>query len=141
VAQQTDISVIESILEKHTSSKGALINLIQEIQDVYGYFPEDAFSRLSKEIKVPLSHIYGVVTFYSQFHLEPRGKNVIRVCRGTACHVRGSSGITHTLGEHLGIGRGETTEDMQFTLDTGYRTSSMSMLSPENDIDGQAQIC
>jgi NADH-quinone oxidoreductase subunit E len=118
VAQQTDISGIEPILEKHATSKSALITVLQEIQDVYGYVPEDAFTRLSREIKVPLSRVYGVVTFYSQFYLEPRGKNVIRICRGTACHVRGSSGITHTLGEHLGIEQGETTEDMQFTLDT-----------------------
>ena len=118
MAQQIDISVIEPILQKHAAHEGALITMLQEIQDAYGYLPEEALTRLSKETKIPLSRIYGVVTFYSQFHLTPRGKNIIRMCRGTACHVRGSAVIMRTLGEHLGIGEGETTEDGKFTLET-----------------------
>ena len=118
MVQQTDISVIEPILQKYTAQEGALITMLQEIQDAYGYLPEEALTRLSKETRIPLSRIYGVVTFYSQFYLTPRGKNVIRLCRGTACHVRGSADILRTLEEHLGIGEGETTEDKQFTLET-----------------------
>lgn len=113
-----DLSVMEPILKSHGADRGGLITLLQGIQGTYGYLPEEALVRLSLEVKIPLSRIYGVVTFYSQFYLKPRGKNIVRVCRGTACHVRGSAVILRSVGEHLGVGEGETTEDMEFTLET-----------------------
>ncbi len=115
---QTDISVIEPILKSHGADQGALITLLQEVQKAYGYLPEEVLVHLSQETKIPLSRIYGVVTFYSQFYLTPRGKNIVRVCRGTACHVRGSAVIMRTIEGALGIGEGGTTDDMQFTLET-----------------------
>jgi len=92
--------------------------MLQDTQQVYGYLPESVLARLSREAKIPLSKIYGVVTFYTQFHLAPRGKNTVRVCRGTACHVRGSGSILKTLSQTLGINEGETTNDLQFSLET-----------------------
>ena len=92
--------------------------MLQETQKVYGYLPEEVLARLSREAKIPLSQIYGVVTFYAQFHLAPRGKNTVRVCRGTACYVRGSGSILKTLSQTLGINEGETTNDLQFSLET-----------------------
>jgi NADH-quinone oxidoreductase subunit E len=109
---------MEPILEKLTSHEGALIMLLQDIQDAYGYLPEDALARLGRETKIPLSQIYGVVTFYSQFYLEPRGRNIARICLGTACHVRGAPKVLDRAEETLGIKAGETTEDMRYTLET-----------------------
>lgn len=92
--------------------------MLQETQKVYGYLPEKVLARLSRETKIPLSKIYGVVTFYVQFHLTPRGRNTVRVCQGTVCHVCGCGSILRTLTQSLGINEGETTGDSQFSLET-----------------------
>ena len=117
VAQQTDLSILDPILERYRSQHGALMTLLQDVQKAYGYLPEPALERVSRDTQIPLSRIYGVVTFYSQFYLTPRGRNIIRVCEGTACHVRNSEFIKRTLSDALGIEDGETTEDMQFSLE------------------------
>jgi len=113
-----DLTLLEPILKKYQSEEGALITILQEVQEVYGYLPEVVLARLSQEVKIPLSRIYGIVTFYAQFYLTRRGRNTIRVCRGTACHVRGSSSILNTLMEALNVNEGGTTEDLQFSLET-----------------------
>ena len=113
-----DLSLLAPILKKYKGREDALITMLQEIQAVYGYLPEQVLTRLSQETKIPMSRVYAVVTFYAQFYLTPRGKNTVRVCRGTACHVRGSSSILRTLVETLGIDSGETTKDFQFSLET-----------------------
>ena len=117
MTQQVDLAVLEPILNKHKSEHGALVTMLQEIQQAYGYLPEEALTRLSRAAKIPLSRIYGVITFYSQFYLTPRGKYVVRVCNGTACHVRGSDFIMKELEDSLGIKEGDTTEDLQFSLE------------------------
>lgn len=113
-----DLSLLDPILSKYQSQEGILITVLQEAQEVYGYLPEEALSRISQELKIAMSRIYAVVTFYAQFYLNPRGRNIIRLCRGTACHVRGSNIILEALEEALGISEGETTEDLQFSLET-----------------------
>jgi NADH-quinone oxidoreductase subunit E len=118
ISNDIDLSLLDPVLEKYQFEEGALIPILQETQQVYGYLPEEVLVRLSREARVPLSRIYAVVTFYSQFYLTPRGRNIIRVCRGTACHVRGSSYILRTLTNTLGINDGETTNDFQFSLET-----------------------
>lgn len=95
-----------------------LIPLLQELQELYGYLPRRVLELVSEDTGIPLSRAVGVVTFYEQFSLTPRGRHIIRACRGTACHVRGASGIASAIEEHLGISEGETTEDMLFTLYT-----------------------
>ena len=95
-----------------------LIPLLQDVQEIYGYLPEDALKEIANHISIPFSSVYGVATFYNQFRLTPLGKNVIRVCRGTACHVKNSANILATLESELGICAGQTTRDKLFTLET-----------------------
>ncbi len=115
---QLDLSSVDEIVERHRHQDDALITMLQEAQQAYGYLPKEVLVRLSRDAQIPLNRIYGVATFYSQFHLTPRGKNIVQVCRGTACHVRGSSFILSTLADHLGIDEDGTTEDMEFSLET-----------------------
>lgn len=98
--------------------RSSLIALLQDVQDIYGYLPEKALRDISTHINIPLSGVYGVATFYNQFRLTPLGKNVIRVCRGTACHVKNSANILVALESELGIKAGQTTRDKVFTLET-----------------------
>ena len=114
----TDLSLLYPILKKYKRQEGALITILQEIQEVYSYLSEEALTHLSAEANIPLSRIYAVATFYAQFYLTPRGRNTIRVCRGTACHVRGSSRILDAVERELGITEGETTADLEYTLET-----------------------
>ncbi len=95
-----------------------LIAILQETQDVYGYLPKTVMKEISKLTDVPLTRIFGVVTFYSQFTLTPRGKHAIKICNGTACHVRGVDEIKEKVKEHLNVVEGETTADYKFTLET-----------------------
>jgi NADH-quinone oxidoreductase E subunit len=109
---------VDAILEKYANQKGTLIPVLQEVQEIYNYLPKDTLIYIADKTGVPISSIYGVVTFYSQFHLNPRGKNIIRVCQGTACHVRGGKLILNEVEKELGIKAGHTTEDLKFTLET-----------------------
>jgi len=118
VPNSIDLSLLAPILERHKEQEDALITILQEIQEVYSYLPEEALARLSCETGIPMSRIYAVVTFYAQFYLTPRGKNTIRVCRGTACHVRGGRSLLRAVEDFLGIKEGETTADYEFTLET-----------------------
>ncbi len=99
-------------------SSNRLIPLLQEIQKSYGYLQPSVLMELSKRTGISASQIYGVATFYEQFHLEPHGRHTIRCCRGTACHVKGGPNIIDTVKRALGIEPGQTTEDMQFTFET-----------------------
>ena len=96
----------------------ALIPLLQDIQEIYGYLPEDELKHVANHAKIPLSRVYGVATFYNQFRLVPLGKYVIRVCRGTACHVNGSLDVLATLENELAIKAGDTTKDLLFSVET-----------------------
>jgi NADH-quinone oxidoreductase subunit E len=95
-----------------------LIAILQETQDVYGYLPKTVMKEISKLTDVPLTRIFGVVTFYSQFTLTPRGKHAIKICNGTACQVRGVDEVKEKVKEHLNVVEGETTADYKFTLET-----------------------
>ncbi|ABA88090.1 NADPH oxidoreductase, ferredoxin-like subunit [Syntrophotalea carbinolica DSM 2380] len=117
VESPQDVQLME-LLEHYREYDGALIPVLQGAQDIYGYLPGEVLETISKELKIPFSEVFGVVTFYSQFHLKPRGRNIIRVCLGTACHVRGGSKIFEGLKEILGVDNGGTTEDLRFTLES-----------------------
>lgn len=109
----------EVVLAKYPANDAsALIPMLQDIQDVHGYLPEPELKKVSAHANLPMSRIYGVATFYNQFRLQPLGKHVIRVCRGTACHVKGSFDILTTLETELGIKAGQTTKDLLFTIET-----------------------
>lgn len=107
------------ILEKYPSrDRSYLIPLLQDIQDEYGYLPEEQLKQIAEYVGIPFVTVYGVATFYNQFRLTPLGKNIIRVCRGTACHVKNSANILTAIENELGIKAGQTTRDKLFTLET-----------------------
>ena len=106
------------ILAKYDEGDGAVISLLQDVQEEFGFLEEGAMSASAFAMNLPVSHLYGVASFYSQFYFEPRGKNIVRVCTGTACHIRGAPAIQAKLEEELGVLAGETTDDMAFTLET-----------------------
>ncbi|MCX5718134.1 MAG: NAD(P)H-dependent oxidoreductase subunit E [Nitrospirae bacterium] len=109
---------LEKILKEHEEKEGNLISILQGIQDTYGYIPHEAVHWFSKRLNIPASRFFGVITFYSQFHLNPRGKNIISVCCGTACHVKGGSKIVERLQRDLNLNSaGETTKDGEITLE------------------------
>jgi NADP-reducing hydrogenase subunit HndA len=111
--EQKLLEVIKNLKDE----KGALMRILQQAQDIYGYLPIEAMKIISDETLIPLEKIYGVATFYSQFNLSPKGKYQISVCLGTACYVKGSGIIYEKLQEKLGIAGGECTPDGKFSLD------------------------
>lgn len=108
----------EIIEEEFGRDKENLIMMLQAIQRRYNYLPRPALAYLSEKIGVPLSRVYGIATFYATFSLEPRGRNLITVCLGTACHVRGAKRVQEQIEQHLQIGNGQTTQDGAFTLES-----------------------
>lgn len=115
--QEIDLTAANEVIDKYQDMHGALMPVLQEIQEAYGYIPEETVHLTAERLNVYASQIYGVLTFYAQFHLEPRGKYIIRVCMGTACHVKGAGRIGDTIKERLGVGHAETTEDLLFTAE------------------------
>ena len=116
---EIDYMELDRIIEEDfNNDKENLIMIIQAIQRRYNYLPEPTLKYLATSIGVPLSQIYGVATFYSTFSLEPRGRNIISICLGTACHVRGGERVRERIEESLDLKDGDTTDDMRFTLET-----------------------
>jgi NADH-quinone oxidoreductase subunit E len=115
--EEIDLGPANKVIDKYLTLKGALMPVLQEIQEEYGYIPEPTVHLVAERLNVYTSQIYGVLTFYAQFHLEPRGRYIVRVCMGTACHVKGAGRIADTLEERLGIGHAQTTEDLKFTVE------------------------
>ena len=116
---EIDYMELDDIIENEfNKDKENLIMIIQAIQRRYNYLPQPALNYLATKIGVPLSQIYGVATFYSTFSLEPRGRNIISICLGTACHVRGGERVRERIEGALDISDGDTTEDMRYTLET-----------------------
>ena len=113
-----DLTLIEPIFFEYEKKPGSLIPILQKTQEIYGYLPKQALKAISSRLKISDGDVFSVVTFYSQFHMTPRGKNVIRVCQGTACHVRGGKLILQKVEKELGIKAGHTTDDLRFTLET-----------------------
>lgn len=110
--------ILAEIARKHREKDGNVISLLQDAQESIGYIPEEAVEFFSRELGIPASKFFGVATFYAQFHLKPRGKNIISVCCGTACHVKGGSKIAERIQRDLGLSAdGETTPDGKFTLE------------------------
>jgi NADH:ubiquinone oxidoreductase subunit E len=105
-------------LSVHDRKKGLLIPLLHRIQEEYGYLPGELLERLSMKLELPLSEMYSVASFYNQFYFAPRGRKIVRVCMGTACHVRGAGKLLDNLQQRFNVEIGETTEDMAMTLET-----------------------
>jgi len=115
-----DLSRLSRVLEPIKGKPGALIPILQRTQDLYGYLPKEALGFIARQMRIPLSQIHGVATFYAQFHLTRRGRNLVRVCDGTACHVRGAGKNLDALAQATGIAPGETTADYALTLEVVY---------------------
>ncbi|KYK38715.1 MAG: NADH-quinone oxidoreductase subunit NuoE [Theionarchaea archaeon] len=111
-------TLIESILDKWNYDNSCLISILLDVQDEYNYLPEEALTTVAEKLGVPLINVYSVATFYKVFSLTPRGKHLISVCVGTACHVRGGQRILDRIQRYLSIAPGETTDDNLFTLET-----------------------
>ncbi|MBC3805357.1 NAD(P)H-dependent oxidoreductase subunit E [Acetobacterium fimetarium] len=112
-----NLDVVKAIVAEHKEVPGCLMQILQETQTKYGYLPIELQSTIADELDIPLTEVFGVATFYSQFTLKPKGKYKIGVCLGTACYVRGSQGVMDKVTNILGIGVGDTTEDGKFSVD------------------------
>ena len=109
---------LAEILSRYSGASSDLIPILQEAQGKFGYLPEEVMQRVAKFLRLTDNMVYGVSTFYAQFSFTPTGRNKVTVCRGTACHVRGGSRILREIEKRLGIKPGETTEDMEYSLET-----------------------
>ena len=136
VEDALDFAPLDQVLAEYAEEKGAIIPILQKAQEIYGWLPPEVLQRVSKGVGAPLSQLYGVATFYSQFYLKPRGRHTVNVCDGTACHVLGTPAIVSALEKDLGIKAGETTPDRHVTLEVVYCLGSCA-LAPVAVIDGQ----
>jgi len=116
--QAIDWTVISSIIERHKGEQWGLIPLLQEIQEAVGYIPPASIEPISEALRLFPTQVEGVVSFYAGFSMTPKGKYVVRVCRGTACHVKGGKSILRIMKKELGLEEGETSPDYRFTLET-----------------------
>jgi NADH-quinone oxidoreductase subunit E len=133
---KSEVREVFKIVKKYQSSRTALIAVLQDIQEKYNWLPPDALKCVSQELDVPLIDVYSVATFYRAFSLTPRGKHLVTVCLGTACHVRGAPGVLDRITERLKIESGCTTPDGQFTLET-VNCLGACALAPIVVVDGK----
>jgi NADH-quinone oxidoreductase subunit E len=118
VLQQEDLQKVDAILDDASGQRGVLIAVLQRVQEKVGYLPEDAMNMIAERLSLSLNNVYGVASFYKHFHFKPRGKNVVKVCMGTACHVRGAKAVLTEMEQKFGIKEGETAADLSVTLET-----------------------
>jgi len=131
-----EAATIEGILDQHERSPSAIIAILQDVQEKVNYLPEGALRYVADCLDIPPSKVYSLATFYRAFSLEPRGKHVIHVCTGTACHVRGAVRILDSLEREIGICAGETDEQLEFTLETVNCVGACA-LGPVVVLDGE----
>jgi len=118
VNAEVNLEQLKEIIAEYSQQRWPLIPLLQRIQNEFGYIPPQSIPILARALRLFPSQVQGVISFYEQLYTRPRGKNIVRVCRGTACHVRGGKTILKLVKKNLGIEEGETTPDMEYTLDT-----------------------
>ncbi|MGC8878949.1 MAG: NAD(P)H-dependent oxidoreductase subunit E [Anaerolineae bacterium] len=131
-----DLSLMEPVFEKYAGQPGALIPILQKAQDIYNYLPPEVLQRIAERLGIALSKVYGVATFYAQFYLERRGRHVLRLCDGTACHVKGTPVLLTAIEEEFGVRPGQTTEDGNLTVEIVYCMGSCA-LAPVAVLDGR----
>jgi len=134
--EDLDLTKLDQIVKEVGEGKGTLIPVLQKAQGLYGYLPPQVLRLIADRLGVALSKVYGVATFYSQFHLTPRGRHIIQQCDGTACHVRGAARIITAVERELGIKAGETTPDLKCTYEVVYCLGSCA-LAPTAMIDNR----
>lgn len=112
-----DMAKVQEIIDRNPKDSGAIIAVLQDLQREFRYLPVDAMIKASEELKVPLSKVYSIATFYNAFSLTPRGEKVIRICKGTACHIKGADKLLEQIEAGLNIKPGQTTEDLKYTVE------------------------
>ncbi len=127
---------VDSILDNHQRDQSMLVAILQDIQSEYSYLPREALERVSEGLSIPLSRVFSVATFFKALSLEPRGRHLINVCLGTACHVRGAVRVLEAMERELAIKSGETTKDLRFTLETVNCVGACA-LGPVVIVDGE----
>ena len=134
---------LEKILKKYKGDKSNLVQVLNEVQELYGYIPLNAQKEISKQMDIPMAEIYGVITFYGRFTLKPKGRHNIAVCLGTACYVKGSQKILDKMKEKLKLEPGETTTDGKFSLEA-TRCIGSCCIAPvyiiDDDVYGKANV-
>jgi NADH-quinone oxidoreductase subunit E len=131
-----DFTQIDFIVNKYKARKGLLTSILQDLQAEYNYLPREALRHVSDRLELPLIQVYSVATFFKSFSLQPKGKHLINICLGTACHVRGTVRILEKIERTLGVKNGETTEDQEFTLET-VNCLGACALGPVMVVDGE----
>ncbi len=131
-----DLTLLDAVLARYSHERGALIPVLQQVQQIYGYLPKEALALIARRLGVSVSKVYGVATFYAQFYFEPRGRHILRLCDGTACHVKGTPKLLTALGDTLHLEPGQTSEDGALTLEIVYCLGSCA-LAPVAVLDGQ----
>ncbi len=131
-----DFTKIDVVIDKYNAKKGLLTSILQDLQAEYNYLPQEALIHVSDRLDLPQIQVYSVATFFKAFSLQPKGKHLINVCLGTACHVRGAVRVLENIERTLGITAGETTEDQEFTLDT-VNCLGACALGPIMVVDGE----
>lgn len=122
-----DLTLMDDVFEIYGGQKGTLIPILQKAQAIYGYLPPEVMGLIADKLELSLGKVYGVATFYAQFYLERRGKHVLKLCDGTACHVRGTPLLVSAVEDGFHIDPGETTEDGELTVDIVYCLGSCAM--------------
>jgi NADH:ubiquinone oxidoreductase subunit E len=129
-----DLKPLDAILEEYNGQKGVVIPILQRAQEVYGYLPRDVMQAISEKANIPITRLYGVATFYAQFHLTRRGRHLVRVCDGTACHVRGAPKIVEEIEKSIHLKPGESDPDYKYTVEIVYCLGSCG-LAPVTVVD------
>ncbi len=127
---------VDSLTDSYAEKKEQLISLLQDVQAEFNYLPRDVLIKISQKLDIPLSQVFSVATFFRAFSLKPRGRHLVTVCLGTACHVRGGERLADKVERDYGIKPGETTEDMKFTLET-VNCLGCCALGPVVVVDGK----
>ena len=127
---------VDSLIDSYTDKKEELISLLQDVQAEFNYLPQDVLVKISQKLDIPLSQVFSVATFFRAFSLEPRGRHLVTICLGTACHVRGGQRLVDKIERDHGIKPGETTEDQSFTLET-VNCLGCCALGPVAVVDGK----
>ncbi len=131
-----DLALLDEVFEKYSQQKGALIPILQNAQGIYGYLPVEVLQLIADKMGVSLGKVYGVATFYAQFYLEKRGRHILKLCDGTACHVKGTPLLVTALEDGYYILPGETTEDGELTIEIVYCLGSCA-IAPVTVLDDQ----
>ncbi len=129
---------LDDVLSQYDGESGDLIPILQEAQEKFGYLPEEVMQRIAKFLRLPESNVFGVATFYAQFKFIPVGKRIVKVCRGTACHVKGGERILESVQRELGIQPGQTTDDLEYSLEVVACIGACA-LAPTIMIDNEVQ--